>query len=147
MNWKEKLEAYLMDSFGCGLPKDAVLNYQFGEQDEDILMYAVEEKKSLEDIIKILDWIIEGKPERTTPGALRGYVDETRAASAAIGAFMKGWMFNDEMIAYGLDMDIDTREQYNRWLSYIAMVSKTSVEAIRDYGREILAGDVRNLQE
>ena len=103
-------------------------------------MYAVDEKKSREEIMEIIDWLISGKPACSVPDVLRGYQDDMESDSAVIGAFLKGYVrLTDKMKAYGLDMNFTTREQRSKWLSYIASVSNMSVDELREYGRQIRA--------
>lgn len=140
MNWKEKLETYLRDTCGGSLPKEDVRDHPFSEEDADMLMYAVDEKKSHEEIMEIIDWLISGKPACSAPDVLRGYHDDMESDSAVIGAFLKGYVrLTDKMKAYGLDMNFATREQRSKWLSYIASVSNMSVDELREYGRQIRA--------
>lgn len=144
MNWKEKLETYLRDSCGDPLSKEIVSNLHFSDEDADMLMYAVDAGKSREEIMGIADWINKGKNEDATPDVLREYMDGMYADSAVIGAFLKGFVrITDEMKSYGLDMDFSTRDQRNKWLSYIASDSRMSVDELRAYGRQIVAATNR----
>ena len=144
MNWKEKLEAYLRDSCGDPSSKEVVSNLHFNDEDADMLMYAVDEGKSREEIMEIADWINNGKNEDSTPEVLHEYMDGMEVDSAVIGAFLKGFVrITDEMKSYGLNMDFGTREQRNKWLSYIASDSRMSVDELRAYGRQIVAATNR----
>ena len=141
MNWKERLEAYLRDSCGVGLSGETACELRFSEEDADMLMYVVDEKKSREEIMETIDWINGGKTGCPAPDALRGYIDEMKSDSAVIGAFLKGYVrITDEMRSYGLDMDLNTRDMRKKWLSYIASVSNMTVDGLREYGRRIIAG-------